>query len=158
LGLLVIAGIVLLFVIAPTVGRLQARAEAIRLLKNAKTVDEAEAVVGRLGLCSRFPDGSWRAIRYRDSHAWPGWSVAIARDSEGRLFASSYHFCGRFYFRRDSETKRDECIRELAEQGKDTTPAMTMYRSDEEIDALAEAPDLAAARQALEQTGFRPIR
>src|SRR4051812_43996917 len=60
-----------------------ARREAQRLLSAASTPQQLQEAVGSLGASYTFPDGSWLAIRYRDSHARGIWSVAIARDSGG---------------------------------------------------------------------------
>ena len=73
-----------------------ARREAQRLLSAASTPQQLQEAVGRLGALYTFPDGSWLAIRYRDSHGGGIWSLAIARDSGGNWYQSREHFCGAF--------------------------------------------------------------
>ena len=72
------------------------RSESIDILAAATTRDELESAVGGLGVLLDLPDGEWIAIRYRDSHYSPGYSVAIALTSDGRWLESDYHFCAFF--------------------------------------------------------------
>jgi hypothetical protein len=69
---------------------------SFRILARAKTPDELNEAVGNLGIVFRTQDGGWLAIRYRDTHGGGIVSSSVARDSEGRWFVSSHHFCGKF--------------------------------------------------------------
>ncbi len=72
-----------------------AERESRRVLAAASTAQQLQAAVGSLGVFYTFPDRSWLAIRYRDSHA-SIWSVAVARDSGGNWYESREHFCAAF--------------------------------------------------------------
>lgn len=78
-----------------------AQREARRLLSAASTPQQLQEAVGSRGAFFTFPDGSWLAIRYRDSHMGGVWSVAVARDSGGNWYQSRKHFCGSFEITRD---------------------------------------------------------
>jgi hypothetical protein len=119
-------------------------------LLNATTRDEPSPVLrrpswrpvlGHLGTVLRFRDGSWLAIRYRDCHAFPTWSLATAHDSSGSWYESSEHFCGAF-----STIRHMESIdRALGE----TPPLLKDPPTDrgEWIRLLAACPDLPTARK-----------
>ena len=87
------------------------RTRSIDVLAAATTRDDLESAVTRLGLLLDLPSGEWIAIRYRDSHAYPGYSIAIALTSDGRWFESDYHYCGLFMTYRNYV----ERLREAAE-------------------------------------------
>jgi hypothetical protein len=76
--------------------RRSAEADSFRVLAQAKSPAELEEAVGDLGIVFRTKDEGWIAVRYLDRHAGGIWSSAVARDSGGRWFVSSYHFCGKF--------------------------------------------------------------
>ncbi len=106
--------------------RRDAEAVSFRVLARAQTPDELEEAVGHLGVVLHTWDGGWIAVRYRDTHAGPIWSSAVARDSGGRWFVSSHHFCGRFMgYRQDREKGRptDWCPELAAIEGCDTLDA-----------------------------------
>jgi len=90
---LIAAFLLWLFVINPVIWQRNTNEESIRILASAKSTDELAAAVGSLGLLLTFPDGSWMAIRYVDTHAG-GCSLAVVRDSGGQWFTSRHHFCG----------------------------------------------------------------
>ena len=69
------------------------RWESKRLLAAAKTTNELTEAVGKLGCFLTFPDNSWMAIRYRDTHGGILASSAIVRDSGGTWFESTEHYC-----------------------------------------------------------------
>lgn len=133
-------------VMAPPMERYRAR-EALA----SAAAQDLEAAVERLGAVFHFHDGSWLAIRYRDSHTFPAWSLAIARDSGGRWFESGFHFCGTFGVVRDL----DAIDREL---GAESLPAHDPPRDHAEwVRLLAASPDLATARGRLLRY-FREVR
>jgi hypothetical protein len=79
-----------------TIGYWVERRASYNLLAAATDRDALNDAVDRLGVLLELPDGEWIAIRYRDSHAWPGYSIAVALTSDGRWLESSYHYCGLF--------------------------------------------------------------
>lgn len=115
-------------------------AESFKILERAATPLELEEAAGHLGLFMKYPDGEWMAVRYRDSHAYPGWSSSVVRDSGGAWFTSEEHFCGRI-----------ETYRNFKEHGRELLPSM------EPIHQLVEAKTLAEAREHLVTLGFREV-
>jgi len=79
-----------------TIGYWVERRASYNLLAAAADRDALNNAVDRLGVLLELPDGEWIAIRYSDSHAWPGYSIAVALTSDGRWLESSYHYCGLF--------------------------------------------------------------
>ena len=129
--------------IDPFFSRWQSR----RLLAAASTPEELQAAVGGLGAFYTFPDGSWLAIRYRDSHTCGIWSVAVARDSGGNWYESREHFCGAFVVRRNYralEASLGECLR--PEDGR----GGWLYD-------LVLSPDLATVRQRMTSRYFTQL-
>lgn len=93
------------------------RNRMIHRLETAQTPEDRDQVAGSRGLHLRFAEGSWLAIDYKDSHAWPAWSLAIGRDSEGAWYISSEHYCGRLALldpRRDPEASLPPSVATLA--------------------------------------------
>lgn len=128
------------------------RVKARRVLAAAKTPDELRAAVGSLGRLFDLEDGSWVAVRYSDSHASPGYSCAVALDSNGKWFYSSRHFCGRFqlYDRNEKQTRKL-----AAALGNGEAAVQDALRKhDEELYELAIADTLEAARAQLLRIGF----
>jgi hypothetical protein len=115
--------------------RRRAEAVSFQVLARAQTPDELDEAVDYLGVVLHTRDGGWVAVRYRDTHAGPIWSSAVARDSGGRWFVSSQHFCGRFL-----------SYRQRKEQGKPT--------DDTELAAIERCDTLDAARELLIGLGF----
>jgi hypothetical protein len=111
-------------------------AESFARLAAARGPAELGEAVGPLGVVLQVPGGAWIAVRYRDSHAAPGWSSAVARDSGGGWFVSREHFCGRFQGHR--------LRREQGEAG------------DLGLVAVERAEGLEAARAGLVAMGFQP--
>jgi hypothetical protein len=117
--------------------RAAAEAESFDLLRHAASPAELREAVGNLGIILQTRDGGWIAIRYRDSHAAPGWSSAVARDSGGAWFVSDVHFCGRF-----------QIYRILKERGEDLP---------EELRSIEDAKELETARELLIGLGFQRV-
>jgi hypothetical protein len=116
--------------------RAAAEAESFAVLAAAGSPAELREAVGHLGVLLEVR-GGWVAIRYRDSHAAPGWSSAVARDSGGAWWVSREHFCGRFAIHRQ--------LRERGEEGS------------ADLRAVEDAGSLKAARAALVEIGFRSV-
>jgi hypothetical protein len=150
-GVLAVAATLYSIYFHAVVGPLVERYRARRALASASAT-ELEHVVGPLGRVFRFPDGSWIAIRYRDSHSSPGWSLAVARDSAGKWFESREHFCGAFVILQDLD--------EIARQSGDLPLAIGDPPSNaaEWIRLLAASPDLAVARSLLTSSYFHETR
>lgn len=117
--------------------RAAAEAESFALLAAADSLVDLREAVGHLGAVLEVQGGEWVAIRYRDSHAGPGWSSAVARDSGGGWWVSGEHFCGRFVIH----------LR-LKEQGKEGSP---------DLCAVENAASLEVARSLLMGLGFRAV-
>ncbi len=150
--------LVTLCFILPDPDRVASRAESLRLLRNAETRAELEQAVGDLGVFLPLKDGPWIAIRYRDSHGWPMWSQAIARDSGGQWYESREHFCGVFLGYRQYPSTIREMVQYDIAAGRDTAPTTRLFAPSPEIDAVGSAPDLPTARTALIKLGFWRIR
>ena len=127
------------------------RAKARRVLAAARTPDELHQAVGSLGRFFPLEDGSWVAVRYRDSHT-AGYSCAVALDSGGGWFYSSRHFCGRFQHYDVIQKK----TRELAAAMGDDEVALqaALREKDKDLYDLAAAKTLSAARSQLLNMGF----
>ncbi len=83
----------------PLMWPIRAEHRSIQVLRAANSTAELREAVTPLGIFLQFPDGSWVAIRYRDSHAgllWNGNSSAVALFSDGSWYRSHHHFCGHF--------------------------------------------------------------
>jgi hypothetical protein len=93
---LAIVAVVVWFIAYPAVWRWSVERESIRALRGAVTQQDLGAAVTRLGILLEFPDESWMAIRYRDSHSWSVKSSAVVRCSDGSWYRSGHHFCGEF--------------------------------------------------------------
>ena len=52
--------------------RQKVEAESFLLLKAAKSSEDFREAVGWLGHLFELPNGEWLAVRYVDSHIWPG--------------------------------------------------------------------------------------
>lgn len=76
--------------------RHETEAESFRTLAAAESVEDLREAVGHLGIVFEYPDGSWLALRYRDSHGVGMWSSTVGSDSGGNWYVCDYHFCGRF--------------------------------------------------------------
>ena len=93
--LLVVGVPVYVWLINPYIWEAGIRREAIEGLSRARTEGEREAAV-RAGVTVTYPDGSWIAIYYADTHAMRVQSLAILHDSLGRWYESEEHYCALF--------------------------------------------------------------
>ncbi len=84
------------------------RRQSFALLAAAEDREELMDAVTRLGVVLDLPDGEWIAIRYRDSHAWYGYSIAVALTSDGCWLESWHHFCGQFAHYRNNVARLQE--------------------------------------------------
>ena len=124
-------------------------AESFALLDAAQGEDELRDAVGYLGHLFSLPQGEYVAIRYLDSHGWPGWSSAVAVDSGGNWWVSDEHFCGRFkIFRQQLENVTNAKVEQEREYQLDR------LESYPELNLLQNAPSLEAAQVKLRQLGF----
>ena len=131
--------------------------ESRQLLGSAETVEEREAAAGRLGGYFEFRDGSWVIIRYRDTHTFPGYSMALALDSSGIWYLSRKHFCGRIMgYKREKEI----FIRMAAELGDPTMEEVDAQLKERfpHLHSLAESQDLTEAQSRLLSMGFAIVR
>jgi hypothetical protein len=162
LGLLAVLLLLLLlvFVVEPMTWHWRVRRESIATLSAAKTTNELQQAVGGLGIFIPIRDGSWIAIRYRDTHAGRIASLAVARDSGGSWFESDYHFCGAFAGYRHERRSMEEIRSELAKLGETDTNLTTRARSDTAaaLDATYSAASLEDGRQQLSKLGFEPLK
>jgi len=134
------------------------RMESRRLLSNAATPEQLEEAVGTLGVFYTFPDGSWLAIRYRDSHAGGIWSMAVARDSGGGWYQSSEHFCGAFSIS-SFEMNLQKMGLDLDDKSEKGSAEIAPPDSRNQwICSLAKSPDLPSARQRLLSAYFTEMK
>ena len=131
--------------------------ESKQLLLAARTTNELAQAVGQLGHFLSYPDHSWVAIRYRDTHSGMLASSAVVRDSGDAWFESTVHYCGAFSGGMHNIYRILEMDRELRELGETNSPANTRSGHDLEILNLVTATNLAAARKNLEAMGFKRI-
>ncbi|MBU4461405.1 MAG: hypothetical protein KJ579_12615 [Verrucomicrobia bacterium] len=113
----------------------------IHRLEKAQTPEDRDQVAGSRGLHLRFAEGSWLAIDYEDSHAWPAWSLAIGCDSDGAWYLSTEHYCGTLAVldpRRDPQASLPPSVAALA--------------------GLRSAAHLADAKAVMLEGGFRRMK
>jgi hypothetical protein len=162
LGLLVFLVLLLLlvFVVEPMSWHWRARRESVTILTAAKTTNDLQQAVGGLGVFIPIRDGSWIAIRYRDTHAFRVASLAVACDSGGSWFESDHHFCGAFAAYRHERQRMEEIRSELAKFGETDTNLTTSTRSDTflTLDAIGSAKSLEDGRKQLAKLGFAPLK
>lgn len=138
--------------------------KAIREL-SAVTRPEMLATKVERGRLFTFPDGSWLALRYRDTHAFHFGSSGVSRDSDGRWLMGNHHFCAVLLdgnFRRQVDHQR----RWREELAKASDPERKEFYQDiiessareAGLLKLDEAMNATAARQVLMRDfGFREI-
>ena len=153
--LLVAAFALFLFVIHPLIWRARVKHESIQILEAAQTTNDFAEAVGRLGIFLTFPDESWIAIRYRDSHSGGVNSFAVARDSEGTWYQSSDHYCGRFLNYRAEAERHVEINAAFREMGSSETYDLNPYFT--EVHTIANSHDLEQARNNLLAMGFKKM-
>ena len=130
-----------------------------QILSEASSTEELEEAVGKLGIVIELGDGSWIAIRYIDSHSGGIFSNAIALDSDGRWYESSYHFCGRFYAYKLTKKSNQDLVTKLKAVGDDSVSFDSMMREhDETIFEIENASNLEDAQQRLLELGFRELK
>ncbi len=138
--------------VGSVIGPLLDRFKAHRILSRSHTREELQGAVGKLGGFFPLSDGSWVAVRYTDSHSWPGYSCAVALDSEGQWFNNNHHFCGRF---RSFQTETEKYLElDAALGGKGGEFQLMTTEQYPEMFALSSSTNLAAARAQLLKMGF----
>ncbi|MFO1491161.1 MAG: hypothetical protein U1F77_09020 [Kiritimatiellia bacterium] len=142
------------FILRPVLAPGISRRESIRLLTESAKEGHPETAENGLGIFLKYPDGNWLAIRYEDSHAAPGWSMAVALDSQGSLYESNYHFCGSlggYKYMVERHREFEELDPEEANPPLEFSGEMALTH------ALASAPDLQTAIPLLLRMHFRPL-
>jgi hypothetical protein len=132
----------------------ETRRESIEVLTGAKSVQQLEEAVKPYGVFVQATDGSWVAVRYRDTHyISPIQALAIAKDSGGRWFACDRHFCGWLTsFARERARGQDPSVL------RDMFPATGGRKEQagyEKMETLFAATNLDALRVALTQMDFQ---
>lgn len=153
-AILIMPGLARFVLTRETVARV--RGDAVKALSAAHTQDELRAATGELSTCLHMPDGSWIAIRYRDTHHYPNWSLAVALCSDGTWYQSERHFCG--------SLQSYESERKLIKSGEmDATTAAASIQNllERELGGkfwlVEESGNLAAGKQCIESLGFSPF-
>ena len=150
--LLALSFVLFIFVIDPFTWEYRVRRESINILESAQTKSELVRAVGSLGIFLEFPDNSWMAIRYRDSHAGGIFSTAVALDSGGEWFESNKHFCGKFKIypkMLEDQTSWEKVKKELGD-----APNINFLKGFEDLHGLATSNNLETARKNLMSMGF----
>ena len=159
-------GLVVCFILAPLLGleawckysqRVAAeeltkkfRAESFAVLGNARGADELRDAVGERGYLFSSPQGEWVAIRYVDSHIWPGSWIAVSVDSRGNWWVSNEHYCGLFLsYRRQLERVANAKTDEEREYHADRVASFPL------LTKLQNAPSLESSHETLRELGFR---
>jgi len=145
---------VVVYFLAPVCHKWSFQRESERILRNVHNLERARKVVGPLGIVFAFPDGSWIAIRYRDSHGGVGWSKAVAVDSTGQLYESDVHYCGAFVIYRQEKQMWKQICEATGNEGQTDLQFSGLLG---QIDALASCPNLRLARKKLVSLGFEPV-
>ena len=149
--------ILLIFVVDPASWHWRVRREFLSILSAAKTTNELQSAVGHWGVLISLRDGSWIAIRYRDTHAGRIESLAIARDSGGSWFESDHHFCGAFSNYRVERQRQEEIRLEIAKTGDTNTVPEGSSGTSAILDAAFAAPSIEAGRKQLLKLGFQSL-
>ena len=132
----------------------QTQRESVEVLTRATSAQQLEEAVKPYGVFVQATDGSWVAVRYRDTHYFSLiQSLAIAKDSGGRWFACDRHFCGWL----------NSFAKERA-RGQDPSLLWDMFPATggrngqagyEKMETLFAATNLDALRVALKQMAFQ---
>ena len=170
LSLLVLLGAAVVYyaVIYPRNWYFRTRAESVRILTAAQTTNDLQRT-DTLSWGSFIPltNGSWIAIRYRDSHLGGIFSCAVARDSAGGWFESSRHFCGMLSgFGSELKMRQGMSAEEMrAANIEPFTNRISTVRTNsldvptlDELVPLALAPDLQSAHGEMTKIGFIELR
>lgn len=131
------------FYLSGYIGPVIERHRARKALADA-TPSTLESAVGPLGAVFHYPDGSWLAIRYRDSHGIL-WSLATALDSERKWFESTEHFCGNFMLARNLSKEEPSIFEKLASES-DSEDNLLLW-----IHSLDTAPNLPKAHEMMKK-------
>lgn len=132
-----------------------ARRDSIRILAAATTEQEFKRASNSLGAFLTFPDHSWLALRYVDSHAGGIWSVAMARDSGGNWYESREHFCGTLGTVREHQLWLFD-KQESPDSAGDPDPEPPGKHS-KWLRFVSDSPNLETARQRLISEYFKPL-
>ena len=145
-----------IFVVGPALWKSGTRRDSTKALKVAQTEEQLREAVKPWGVFITAKDGSWVAIRYRDSHAGGILSLALAKDSGGEWFESQRHFCGTLpsYARRRLEYAANTNM--LVEMFPVRTNRFSMP-SYQQLEPVFSAVTLQALREALGNLGFKPM-
>ena len=127
------------------------RLKSEEMLRSARTEDDLRKAVGHLGCFFRYPEGSWLAIRYTDTHSFPITSCSVALDSSGRWLHSWEHYCGTFAFYQHCVERTREMARAT---GLGEDEAARMLKAESRECSLAYADSLEEARRRLIAMGF----
>lgn len=128
----------------------QAFDRSVEVLAEVTTIEEATAAVGVLGVVLVRPNGEWVAIRYTDSHSWPGFfSCSVARSSDNRWYRSWNHYCGLFAGMRSMDQLDEYSDPELRARAINGSSDLTL------LEAIRTAPSLDDAERSLLELGFR---
>jgi hypothetical protein len=155
---LVVGFFALFWIYDPYVWPREVRTESKALLLAARTSEDLKQAIGPYGAFVAAGDGSWIAIRYRDTHAGHILSLALALDSEGHWYESRRHFCGSLanWKRWGEERLLRKSDPDLVAEPEISKP--NRFPTFAEYDALYSATNLVVARQALLHLGFVEIR
>tara|TARA_B100000676_G_scaffold197538_1_gene194148 strand:- start:46 stop:600 length:555 start_codon:yes stop_codon:yes gene_type:complete len=176
IGAVVLVAVVVVLAVLAYLPRKQAAEErahlasALRSLDNINDFTDLDHAVAPLGMWFTWSTNEWLAVQYGDG-TFPDWSLAIARDSEGRFFRSRERFGGAmasYLFKRlqyerlhweqgtpeyltfsPKNKKRVDLGVERADPAG--VPAMKRFHD------VSTSTNLAAGRAALQSIGFEPF-
>ena len=157
-GILVLAslGVVYFTIIYPLLWRRNHLNHAIQVLRSVAIEGQRDKAPLGWGMTMTYPDGSWLAVYYADSHVLMLPSIAVARDSENHWFKSEVHYCGLF---KAAERFHEQRLMEseLIKSGEMTEDERAKAPGSEEIGlatSVLGASDLTSARGFLMSLGF----
>lgn len=155
-GLVAIGAAIFLYYSSPDRWLAYTRENSIQALTAAENHQQLEEAVKPNGVLVYAKDGSWVAIRYRDTHYLsPIQSLAIAKDSGGRWFSCERHFCGWLtsFARERTRIEDPNALEEMFPP----SPGSRGQVGYERMEALFSSADLGALRASLKQMGFQEI-
>ena len=149
---IILSSVAIIFL--PSIEKLKFKNETIKFFKSEKSITKIQSAISDLGIFITYSDNSWIAIQYADSHTILGWSLAIACTSDGNLYQSDFHFCGRFKAYRLAKKKQDEENLELNKSGNEK---INYTKTFTDINSIVNAKTLKEAKEELESIGFKKI-
>jgi hypothetical protein len=149
-----LCGYIYFFLFVPYAWRADTRKASIEVLSKSQSHEQLEEAVKPYGVLVYAKDGSWVAIRYRDTHyTSPIQALAIGKDSGGRWYSCDRHFCG--WLTAFARERARGLSPDLLKDGFPMTGGRKGQVGYDRMEALFSAADLKSLRDALMQMDFQ---